>query len=164
MSSDELDELHHEILGILEEGRATPSLLAERTGETRQLISNRLRDLRLTGDAVRVHKGLYELAHETGDGADPYELREADDDILEAIASGEEWSDITMTDDRVRAAAVVLTRIRRGARYTSTEIKDTADELGADVSGESWRKAVNESLEAVDDIHRTQTAVYWSDR
>lgn len=164
MSSEELDELHHEILDLLEDGRATPGYLAEQTGESGQLVNNKLRDLRLTGDVTRVHKGLYELAHPTGEDVPPHELRVADDDIIKAIRNGSEWSDINKTDERVHAAAVLLTRIRRGARYTSAEIKATADELEVGVGGESWRKAVNTAINDVDDVQRNQTAVYWSPR
>lgn len=165
MSSDELDELHHEILDILADGRATPALLAERTGESRQLISNRLRDLRLTGDVQRVHKGLYELTHETSEDVPPHELREADDDLLELVGSDAvEWDDMSKTDDRVRACALLLTRIRRGARYTNQEIKDSPDELGVSLGGATWIKGVNEAVDAADDINRTNTTVYWSPR
>lgn len=59
--ADDLDDLHRQILDVLSEGRATPSYLAERTGESRQLMSHRLRDLRMAGYVERVHTGLYEL-------------------------------------------------------------------------------------------------------
>lgn len=58
---DELDELHEEIIDVLQEGRCTPSYLAEITGESRQLISQRLRDLVMAGYVEKVHTGLYEL-------------------------------------------------------------------------------------------------------
>jgi DNA-binding IclR family transcriptional regulator len=61
---DELDELHRDILGVLREGRATPSYLAERTGESRQLVSQRLRDLVMADYVDRVHTGLYELVED----------------------------------------------------------------------------------------------------
>lgn len=69
MDADDMDDLHHEIVDIMLEGRtdgqpwgyATPRYLAERTGESRQLVSNRLRDLEF-GDAVeKVVRGLYRL-------------------------------------------------------------------------------------------------------
>jgi len=165
MSSEELDELHHEILDLLSEGRATPALLSERTGETRQLVSNRLRDLRLTGDVVRVHKGLYELTHETGEDVPPHQLRHADDDLVSFVESDAVgWDDINKTDDRIYACALLLTRIRHGARYTSQEIKDSAGELGVGLGGETWRKAVNAAVDASEDVNRNQTAVYWSPR
>lgn len=59
--AEDLDSLHREILDVLSEGRGTPSYLAERTGESRQLISQKLRDLRMAGFVERVHTGLYEL-------------------------------------------------------------------------------------------------------
>lgn len=61
MESDELDELHESILDELAEGRATPSYLADQTGESRQLVSSRLRDLMMGGHVEKIHKGLYEL-------------------------------------------------------------------------------------------------------
>lgn len=60
-SADDLDELHWQILEELEDGRCTPSYLSEITGESRQLISQRLRDLVMAGYVTKVHKGLYEL-------------------------------------------------------------------------------------------------------
>lgn len=61
MSDPEFDELHCEIVEELREGRCTPSYLAEQTDESRQLISQRLRDLVMAGYVEKVHKGLYEL-------------------------------------------------------------------------------------------------------
>lgn len=62
--ADDLDDLHREILDVLAEGRGTPSYLAERTGESRQLVSQKLRDLRMAGFVERVHTGLYELVED----------------------------------------------------------------------------------------------------
>jgi predicted HTH transcriptional regulator len=58
---EDFDELHHQIIDILREGRATPSYLAERTDESRQLVSQRLRDLVMADVVEKVHTGLYEL-------------------------------------------------------------------------------------------------------
>jgi DNA-binding transcriptional ArsR family regulator len=66
-SPDGLDELHREILRELDEGRCTPSYLSEVTGESRQLISQRLRDLVMAGYVKKVHKGLYELVEDPRD-------------------------------------------------------------------------------------------------
>lgn len=57
----DFDDLHWEIIDILQEGRSTPSHLAKRTGESRQLVSHRLRDLIMADYVQRIHKGLYEL-------------------------------------------------------------------------------------------------------
>lgn len=59
--AEDFDELHWEIVGKLREGRCTPSYLAEETGESRQLVSHRLRDLVMAGYVEKVHTGLYEL-------------------------------------------------------------------------------------------------------
>jgi len=61
MDDPDLDELHRAILDELREGRVTPSYLADQTGESRQLMSSRLRDLVMGGHVRKVHKGLYEL-------------------------------------------------------------------------------------------------------
>lgn len=63
----DFDDLHWEIIDILAEGRGTPSYLAERTGESRQLVSKRLRDLQMAGVVEKVHKGLYELSEDPRD-------------------------------------------------------------------------------------------------
>ena len=58
---DEFDELHWEIIDVLGEGRSTPRYLARRTGESRQLVSKRLRDLRMADIVIQIDRGLYEL-------------------------------------------------------------------------------------------------------
>lgn len=60
----ELDDIHWEIIEIMQDGRATPSYLAECTGESRQLISQRLRDLQMANIVYQIHRGLYELNKE----------------------------------------------------------------------------------------------------
>lgn len=67
---DQFDELHWEMIDVLQEGRATPNYLSERTGESRQLVSQRLRDLRLSGVIEKIHKGLYELDEDAPDAPD----------------------------------------------------------------------------------------------
>lgn len=69
---EDLDELHWAIISELRDGRCTPSYLAEQTGESRQLISQRLRDLVMAGLVEKVHTGLYELVE------DPQENSPAD--------------------------------------------------------------------------------------
>lgn len=64
---EELDELHWKIVDELREGRCTPSYLAEQTGESRQLISQRLRDLTMAGFVEKIHTGLYELVEDPRD-------------------------------------------------------------------------------------------------
>lgn len=61
---NDLDELHWAIIEELQEGRCTPSYLAEKTGESRQLVSQRLRDLVMAGFVEKVHTGLYELVED----------------------------------------------------------------------------------------------------
>ena len=61
---DELDDLHWEIIDELREGRCTPSYLSEKTGESRQLISQRLRDLVMAGFVEKIHTGLYQLVED----------------------------------------------------------------------------------------------------
>jgi len=68
MDTDDLDELHAAILDALQEGRVTPSFVAEQTGESRQLMSSRLRDLVMGGHVRKVHKGLYELVDDPREG------------------------------------------------------------------------------------------------
>ena len=53
----------------LRAGRCTPSYLAELTGESRQLISQRLRDLVMAGYVEKIHIGLYELTEDPDQGA-----------------------------------------------------------------------------------------------
>lgn len=55
------DELHWDIIDVLREGRATPRYLASRVDESRQLVSNRLRDLQMAGVIIQIDRGLYEL-------------------------------------------------------------------------------------------------------
>lgn len=61
---EDLDELHWAIIEELRQGRCTPSYLAAQTGESRQLVSHRLRDLVMAGLVEKIHTGLYELAED----------------------------------------------------------------------------------------------------
>lgn len=61
MDASDLDDLHDAILDELEQGRVTPSYMADQTGESRQLMNSRLRDLYMGGHVRKVHTGLYEL-------------------------------------------------------------------------------------------------------
>ena len=58
---EDFDSIHWSLIVVLREGRATPSYLGERIGESRQLVSQRLRDLTMAGYVDKVHTGLYEL-------------------------------------------------------------------------------------------------------
>ena len=60
----EFDDLHWAILDELREGRCTPSYLSDKTGESRQLVSQRLRDLVMAGHVEKIHTGLYELVED----------------------------------------------------------------------------------------------------
>jgi DNA-binding Lrp family transcriptional regulator len=68
--AEDLDDLHWSIIEELRDGRCTPSYLAEQTGESRQLVSQRLRDLVMAGIVQKVHTGLYELAEDPRDQTD----------------------------------------------------------------------------------------------
>jgi Mn-dependent DtxR family transcriptional regulator len=61
---EDFDGLHWQIIDVLREGRVTPSYLADRLGESRQLVSQRLRDLQMAGYVEKIHTGLYELVDE----------------------------------------------------------------------------------------------------
>lgn len=66
----DLDDLHWEIIDVMRDGRATPRYLAGETGESRQLVSKRLRDLQMASIVTQIDRGLYEL--------NPDEVPEAD--------------------------------------------------------------------------------------
>lgn len=65
---NDLSHLHRAILDALGDGRCTPSYLAELTGESRQLMNSRLRDLMMGGHVEKVHKGLYEVTSDPREG------------------------------------------------------------------------------------------------
>lgn len=69
MADQEFDDLHWEIVEELREGRCTPSYLAEQTDESRQLVSQRLRDLVMAGYVEKIHTGLYELKEDPNDNS-----------------------------------------------------------------------------------------------
>lgn len=68
-NTDELDELHWAIIDAMLEGRerdepwgfASPQTLSEATGESSQLMNNRLRDLRIAGIVERRSRGHYRI-------------------------------------------------------------------------------------------------------
>lgn len=57
----DLDDLHWSIIDVMREGRATPTYLAKRVDESRQLVSKRIRDLQMAGVITQIDRGLYEL-------------------------------------------------------------------------------------------------------
>lgn len=170
LDADDLAPADEAILSLLREGRITAPYAAERTDYSLQYIRDRLGRMVEHGNALKVTEGLYELdvdpmgdVDDAEDAFDLYTSMSADDDILETLESDEfDFSDISKTNDRVRAIAILLTRIRNGARYTSNEIAQSHEQFGIDIGDASWRKAVNEAADVIDDINRTQTAVYWS--
>ena len=56
-----LNPTDHDVLDMLDEGRCTPSYIADESGYSRQNITNRLRRLEEHGVVEKVHTGLYEL-------------------------------------------------------------------------------------------------------
>lgn len=52
------------ILETLEEGRCTPSYIADKHGYSRQNVANRLNRLVELGYVTRVHTGLYEISED----------------------------------------------------------------------------------------------------
>lgn len=72
MEREEIDEedftdVELAILDKLEEGRCTPSYLAEELDVTSEYVQNRLKDLRRLGLIEKVHRGLYETKAEAED-------------------------------------------------------------------------------------------------
>lgn len=70
----ELNPTDIQILDHLEEGRCTPSYIADETGYDKGSIRNRLRRLVEHDHVQKVHRGLYELLD------DPRDVGESDDD------------------------------------------------------------------------------------
>ena len=52
------------VLETLEEGRCTPSYIADKHGYSRQNVANRLNRLVELGYVTRVHTGLYEISED----------------------------------------------------------------------------------------------------
>lgn len=77
---DDFGDLHREIIDAMLEGRnkgepwgfASPEWLAGQTGESAQLIGNRLRDLRMSGVVEKLGRGFYRLNPDE----DPRETKE----------------------------------------------------------------------------------------
>ncbi|MUW14845.1 winged helix-turn-helix transcriptional regulator [Halorubrum sp. CBA1125] len=99
---EQFDEIHWNIVDVLREGRATPSYLSERVGESRQLVSQRLRDLRLSGYVEKVHKGLYELVEDPEDDMESSGGKEEISNVDEAIATIKEITKDESGDDERR--------------------------------------------------------------
>lgn len=157
-TDENLDELHYSIIDVLKEGRATPSYLADRTGESRQLVSHRLRDLQMAGAIEKIHKGLYELSE------DPREHREPQVDPIEDALAG--WShgdgEIRQASDHVARASLEWLRDQDAGKVRKSDVP--LDELAADdpagrqentlwpkVVRSSWKHAVGRGyVEKVD--------------
>lgn len=74
MNPSDIGPLHSKILDELHEGRVTPTFVANKVGESRQLVNTRLRDLVMAGHVTKLDTGLYELVEDprpsNGDTAD----------------------------------------------------------------------------------------------
>ena len=57
----------HDVLDMLNEGRCTPSYIADESGYSRQNITNRLKRLEEHGVVKKVHTGLYQLVNDPRD-------------------------------------------------------------------------------------------------
>jgi hypothetical protein len=144
-----LDPLHTQILEKLEEGRATPKYIADHVGESRQLISNRLRDLRMTGHVTKVHTGLYELADD--DWRDDAEETVGVD--IRAAVEGADWdgSNYARTQSRVDALVEVLEYLRDEQKAKTPELVSMLDEcLGDDSNNQRLLSDICKSLEIVE--------------
>lgn len=62
IDEDEFSDTELAILDALEEGRGTPSYIAEQIDKSTPYVRDRLRDLTRLGLITKVHRGLYELA------------------------------------------------------------------------------------------------------
>lgn len=135
---DEFDELHWEIIEILREGRVTPSYLGSETGESRQLVSQRLRDLQLAGFVEKVHKGLYEL-----DDDPQTEQREVQGNIETAL-DGTEAADSVESHEDPEPADPIADALA-GWSYGRTEEEQEANRTVARASLE-WLRETGESV------------------
>jgi len=147
--TDEFDELHWKIADVLREGRATPSYLSERTGESRQLVSQRLRDMRLSGFVEKIHKGLYELVEDprqdTGDV--PTEIFD--------MVDGIEWDGQggAKTDERVQALASAAALLReRGESAPVVLRRHISNEFDLDLKDSSVQRLLSDNLPKVDSV------------
>jgi len=61
MGELELNPTDHDVLDMLNEGRCTPSYIADRSGYSRQNITNRLKRFEEHGIVEKIDTGLYEL-------------------------------------------------------------------------------------------------------
>jgi len=160
---DKLDALHEAILEKLEEGRATPKYIADHVGESRQLISNRLRDLRMSGHVTKVHTGLYELADD--DWREDAGDDDHDDDLRQRAEAALDELDVPGRDpatERNRREAILWAWefLRRRGEATSSEIANATFgyfwdvDLGYSVSSRYpgyglWDNCVREALAAL---------------
>lgn len=67
IDEDEFTEAELAILDMLEEGRCTPSYIADQVDVTPEYVRDRLRDLKRLGLVKKVHRGLYEKAESGSD-------------------------------------------------------------------------------------------------
>jgi len=155
---EQYDSLHWEIIDILREGRATPSYLSDRTGESRQLVSHRLRDLRLSGAVEKIHKGLYELDGDPGERE--YEPDESEEPaVVERTLEG--WSHGRNTEEQEASREIALkslewlseqtATIRRSAvpldQYADEDPRGRSpDSLWTEVVRDAWKHAAEEGV------------------
>lgn len=135
VDADDLDDVHETILDELQEGRCTPGYLAEVSGESRQVISERLRDLVVDDDVREVHADLYELE------ADPrhflynlhpvvrawYEARDPIMGVVNDLAHGVAQLREQTTDDEAFLAALWVLVTRFDTEYRERPARSGPD-------------------------------------
>ncbi|MDS0223821.1 helix-turn-helix domain-containing protein [Haloarcula sp. S1AR25-5A] len=146
---EEFDELHWKIVDVLREGRATPSYLSQRTGESRQLVSQRLRDLRLSGFVEKVHKGLYELVEDPRQGS-----REVPHEMISAVNAIEwEGQGGAKTDERVRALASAVALLKeRGESAPVVLRRHINNEFDLELKDSSVQRLLSDNLPKIPQV------------
>lgn len=64
----EMNPTDHVVIEMLQEGRCTPTYIAEEQGYSRQNVTNRLNRLTEHGYVRRLSRGLYELINDPREG------------------------------------------------------------------------------------------------
>ena len=158
-----LDELHEDMLEVLDEGRATPSYLGDRLDESRQLMSNRLRDLRMSGDVRKVHKGLYERVDDSDDDDDTHRDSEPDETLAQRVRDAD-WTktNYKCRESRVQAIVAALEKLREEGRCKTPDLVEILDDrLGGGSNNQRMLSDITKQLDVVESPKSGQNEYFW---
>jgi len=99
LDPDDLNDADRRVLNELQDGRGTPTFIAERTDTDRSYVSQRLKRLSEHGHVDRLETGLYELVDDPRPGTETEDTTVDVDALRDALADAQHAHEQLNGDD-----------------------------------------------------------------